>query len=259
MGQNIDADEAKTPHQGPRPFSYSKITAIVHEMGWRSTLVGSILFVLRLRRSWWYDVVHNVKTRHRMPLSKLNIVGEQAAHAQFYEATDSTCLTGLLRGLPIQHNRFLFVDLGAGKGKTLMLAAELPFKKVLGLELSPVLSDFARRNCTTFRSKKQACKNLEVICGDAAEFAFPSDPLVIYMFNPFSELILSRVMTNLMQSYGEHPRDVFVIYHNPAHSHVIENCRFFEVFLAGRDEWDYRKMPYKIFRAGTRAAAKTAH
>ena len=60
-----------------------------------------------------------------------------------------------------------------------------------------MLCETARRNCKAFRSKKQVCKNFEVVCGDAAEFSLSDAPLVIYLFNPFSGLILSRVLSNL--------------------------------------------------------------
>jgi hypothetical protein len=237
------------PIRGPRPFSLSKITAIIGEMGLRGAIVGTLLFLLRFWRSWWWDRSHNVTTRHRIPLSDLDITGPSATYARFYEPSDTKCLPALLRRLNIQYSEFVFIDFGAGQGKTMLLAAEFPFKRVLGVEISPMLSKQARANCESFRGKRQACNSLEVRCGDAAEFTFPNVPLVIYMFNPFSEEIISRMLMNLAQSISMRPREVFLIYYNPLHCHAIQSCRAFELCFEGTDEWDYRKLRYNVFRA----------
>jgi hypothetical protein len=218
-------------------------------MGWRGAIVGTLLFLLRFWRSWWWDWSHSVTTRHRIPLSKLDITGASATYARFYEPSDTKCLPALLRRLNIQYSEFVFIDLGAGQGKAMLLAAEFPFKHVLGVEISQMLSKQARTNCASFRDKKQACKNLEVRCGDAAEFIFPKLPLVINMFNPFSEEIISRMLVNLVQSISMRPREVFLIYYNPLHSPAIQSCGAFELCFEGVDEWDYRKLRYKVFRA----------
>jgi SAM-dependent methyltransferase len=39
-----------------------------------------------------------------------------------------------------------FVDVGAGKGRALLLASELPFRKIIGVELSAELSSMAQNN-----------------------------------------------------------------------------------------------------------------
>jgi hypothetical protein len=235
--------------EGPRAFSLSKVTAIVREMGWRAAIAGTLLFGWRQWRSWWWDWSHHVTTRHRLPLSKLNLAGPSAGHARFYEASDTKCLPHLLQKLDIPFSESVFIDFGAGKGKAMFLAAGFPFKRIVGVELSPLLSAIAERNGRTFKSKNLACKELEVLCEDAAEFVFPNTPLVIYMFNPFGEEIISRVFISLVESIRRQPRAVLLIYYNPSHRHVIERDGAFELFLEGTDEWDYRKLRYRVYRA----------
>jgi len=38
---------------------------------------------------------------------------------------------------------------------------------------------------------------------------------VLYLFNPFPEAGLRRMIANLEQSLRAHPRAVYVLYHNP--------------------------------------------
>jgi hypothetical protein len=62
---------------------------------------------------------------------------------------------------------------------------------------------------------------LESICADATAFPLPADPLVIFLFNPFPESGMRQVVANLDQSLREHPRPVFVLYHNPLLEHTL--------------------------------------
>ena len=110
---------------------------------------------------------------------------------------------------------FVFIDLGSGKGRTLLMASDYPFRRIMGVELLPALHQAAQENISKYRSESQKCFALESICGDATESSFPAEPTVLYLFNPFPEAGLRRMIANLEQSLLTHPRTVFVLYHNP--------------------------------------------
>ncbi|MFZ0536633.1 MAG: class I SAM-dependent methyltransferase, partial [Candidatus Sulfotelmatobacter sp.] len=115
----------------------------------------------------------------------------------------------------------IFLDLGSGKGRALLMASDYPFRRIVGVELLPALNDAAQDNICKYRSESQKCFAMESICGDAAEFAFPDEPTVLFLFNPFPESGLRNVIANLEQSLREHPRRVYVLYHNPLLEHVL--------------------------------------
>jgi len=52
-----------------------------------------------------------------------------------YQPTDPALFREMMASLPIEFNEFTFVDLGSGKGRTLLMASEYPFKKIVGVEL----------------------------------------------------------------------------------------------------------------------------
>ena len=116
---------------------------------------------------------------------------------------------------------FSFVDLGSGKGRTLLMASDYPFRRILGVELLSSLHQIAQQNLRQYKSTSQKCFALESICGDATAFPFPHDPLVLYLFNPFPESGMRRVLANLQQSLRAQPRPVYVLYHNPLLEHVL--------------------------------------
>jgi hypothetical protein len=116
---------------------------------------------------------------------------------------------------------FTFVDLGSGKGRTLLMASDYPFHRIIGVELLPSLHQIAQENVRQYKSASQKCFALESICADATTFPLPTDPLVIFLFNPFPESGMRQVVANLDRSLREHPRPVFVLYHNPLLEHTL--------------------------------------
>src|SRR6266446_4767824 len=116
---------------------------------------------------------------------------------------------------------FVFLDFGSGKGRTLLMASDYSFSRIVGVELLPALQQAAQENLSKYRSESQKCFALESICGDATEFPFPAEPMVLFLFNPFPEAGLKRVITDLEESLRAHPRSVYVLYHNPLLEHVL--------------------------------------
>ncbi len=116
---------------------------------------------------------------------------------------------------------FTFVDLGSGKGRTLLMASDYPFRRIVGVELLPALHQIADENLRHYKSESQKCFAFETICADAAAFPIPEDPLVIYLFNPFPESGMRQVVANLEQSLRAHPRPVYILYHNPLLEYVL--------------------------------------
>jgi hypothetical protein len=47
------------------------------------------------------------------------------------------------------------------------------------------------------------------------------EPTVLFLFNPFPESGLRHVIANLEQSLIEHPRKIYVLYHNPLLEKVL--------------------------------------
>ncbi len=138
-----------------------------------------------------------------------------------YQPSEPALFREMLGSLGIDLSGFTFIDLGSGKGRALLLASEYPFRRIVGLELLPELHDIAQANVAKFKSDAQKCRTIECVCGDARDYLFPEEPLVVYLFNPLPEAGLERVIANLEDSLHRHPRRAYVIYHNPLLEHVL--------------------------------------
>src|SRR6266576_1773658 len=138
-----------------------------------------------------------------------------------YQPTEPALFHEMLQSLPTDLAGFTFIDLGSGKGRALLMASEYPFRKIIGVELLSELHRVASENLRKYASEKQRCSNLEAQYGDASEFNFPRDPIVLYLFNPLPEASLEAVVQNLERSLRQYPRKVFVLYHNPLLEQVL--------------------------------------
>jgi SAM-dependent methyltransferase len=143
-----------------------------------------------------------------------------------YQPTEPALFREMMAALPIEFGLFTFIDLGSGKGRTLLMASDYPFRRILGVEILPELHEIARENLSLYKSESQKCFALEAICADAADFPFPGELLVLYLFNPLPEPGLRRVIDRLDQSLRDHPREVYVLYHNPLLERVVNASAF---------------------------------
>jgi SAM-dependent methyltransferase len=194
-----------------------------------------------------YDWEHHVDTTSGAVSWRDRLLG--AFHSP-YQPTEPALFHEMLDALRQQarlHFRdFTFIDLGSGKGRTLLLASDYPFRRIVGVELLPALHQIAQENLQKYGSESQKCFALESICADATAFSFPAEPTVLYLFNPFPESGLQHTLANLEQSLRQNPRPVYVLYHNPLLEHVIGKSAAFTK-LGGTHQYSvYKSQGSKI-------------
>jgi SAM-dependent methyltransferase len=165
-----------------------------------------------------YDWDHGVNTTSATVSWRERLLG--IFHSP-YQPTDPALFHEMLGALSIDFSKFTFVDLGSGKGRTLMMASDYPFHQIIGIELLPELNRAACENLKNYSNPSQKCFDLKSICADARDFEFPADPIVLYLFNPLPEAGLIEVIGNLERSLHDHPRPFFVLYHNPLLEHIL--------------------------------------
>lgn len=138
----------------------------------------------------------------------------------------STLLSRWLRMLPAsQIEETTFVDIGAGMGRAVLLASESPFRHVIGVELHPTLARIARRNVTAWRRAGRAKSPMRIVCGDAADFEFPSGPCVAFLFNPFGATVMRRWLRSVARQFRHRPGELDILYVNNEQEGVLETQR----------------------------------
>jgi SAM-dependent methyltransferase len=142
---------------------------------------------------------------------------------------------------------YSFVDAGAGKGRALVLAAGLPFRKIIGVELSEELSRAAQKNVARWSRATRSKAKIRVVQGDAANFRWPRTPLLVYLYNPFACSLVAQMAETLAAAAASGSGLVDLLYVNPTCADTLTDQGLFVRLWTARipmDEADQKADPY---------------
>jgi cyclopropane fatty-acyl-phospholipid synthase-like methyltransferase len=202
---------------------------------------------VRACEDWWFDTTRHVQTSGLVARPAASKIVGEIKDSYIYGPVRVANAHAALRDLPLgggDYSRYTFIDMGSGKGRVLFVAAEYPFRKVIGVEFSNALHDEAVANLKRYKYPGRRCADIEPVHVDARDFEFPNDNLVIYLFNPFGPEVMERMLANLEKSLERHPRHAIVVMLWPDHSDVVERMAIMRVYRKTRR--------HHIFEAGAR-------
>lgn len=150
-------------------------------------------------------------TKDPVPLAGLTIRGPNREHGHDYRPSPCALFEWTLSAIDYDFSRLTFVDHGAGKGRALLLASQYPFQAVGGIEFAEELHDDATMNIAQFPRSRMKCRNVECVLDDASQVGPPDSDAVHYFFNPFSREVFAEVLHNLVVSYRQRPRRLYLI------------------------------------------------
>jgi hypothetical protein len=142
---------------------------------------------------------------------------------------------------------YTFVDVGAGKGRALLLAAELPFRKIIGVEVNDALAGIAERNVTLWNRLARPRAKIHVVHEDAAVFRWPRTPLLVYFNNPFDCALVELLASRLAAAAASGPCLLDLLYVNPACAETLIRQGNFKLWWNTQiqmDETDHQADPY---------------
>jgi hypothetical protein len=144
-------------------------------------------------------------------------------HAKGYEPVTERSMQALLEMLPaVDLGDFLFIDLGSGKGRAMFMAANYPFRQIIGVEYSCELHEVAMRNVDTYRNSSRKCFDITPVRADATTFSLPHYPTVCFMNNPFDESLIALTAKHIERSLRSAPRPFFIVYYNAYYTRPLD-------------------------------------
>lgn len=167
----------------------------------------------RSRADKAFDTARGVETASWVRVPDLDTSSAYREHAVRYEPSSVAEFELLMRKLEIDPSEYTFVDYGSGKGRVLILAADYPFKRIVGVEFAESLHEIARENVATLGDD---ASRVETIHLDATEFDPPRGPLVLYFFHPFEGPALEQVLARVVSSLELDPRPAYVVLTGPS-------------------------------------------
>ena len=171
---------------------------------------------------------YNINTTGADELKKLSKNGIDISHATIYMPISYLLLEEIFRQMPSTSKKH-FLDIGCGKGRAVCVAVHEGYKKITGIDFSKQLCEDALANLQNTKKEFPSIQ-YEIITKDAINFEIPADVDCIFLFNPFDVVIMTAVVSNIMESVKEYPREIIVAYANPLYQDIFLEEGFIEIF-----------------------------
>lgn len=188
-----------------------------------------------------YDWRNGTDTGGKIAAAQLDIPGELAGHVTGFQAVNEAHLRSALETLPFPQGS-VFVDIGCGKGKPLLIAARFPYVvRAMGVELSEALCQAARRNIDVARTRGDLRVPVDILQADALSIDFNRGENIFFLNNPFDADLMLRFIGRLQAGAAHDGRTIWMLYYNPVHGEAIvadgrmRKIRELPFFGPGRD------------------------
>jgi len=192
--------------------------------------------------------VHGVDTSGLVPAKHLVTGHANDEHVTAYYGVAPSILRTLIDQWretipPHPISSYTFIDIGAGKGRGLLVASEYHFRKVVGIELNPALAATARDNVALWARAHAADSTapqlapIEVLEQDALDFDFPTTPTLLFLFHPFEAPVLRQLLRRIESQFAARPKGsrepaLDILYVNAECANVLDrNPAFAQLFL----------------------------
>jgi SAM-dependent methyltransferase len=205
---------------------------------WESVLQrGLFATVAMLWHELWFDLRRGTSTTRTVDMQSVSdVVGENQASSTEYHAVNPLIFRRCIDEASVDR-KATFVDYGCGKGRALILAGELGFAKIVGVEFSEGLCAIGRQNLAKVGSPGR------IDHADACTWPIPDGPCAFFLFNPFGPDVLGEVARNIRRSWDASPRPLWILYANPLHADALTAAGF-TAASTGRGD----ALGYRIFR-----------
>lgn len=185
---------------------------------------GPGFFIGYFINNFWFDFKRGVDTHKRQSIEEYDTKPKDFDQGIWYVSVKTSTLNTIFNCLKTHLGNdianYQFVDLGCGKGKSLIYFIEnfgkITRHKAIGLEYDHKLANIALANLNKVELNEQT----EVVTRDAREFHqyITSNKLIIYMYNPFNW----QVMKDVLKTIKENNYEVLICYIDPLHSAQIQ-------------------------------------
>ena len=200
-------------------IKFKKVIQLIKDHG----PVGAVRIVHNATKEQRLERKLGIDSSKIVELVELGIADPERKHYGPTEFRDFGCM---ISALPEKAFRGAFLDYGAGMGRAMVLAAQHPFSRVLGVELSDELVNTAKRNLSNAKHHFHPnCRDVEIFCCDAMEFSIPADVSIVYLNNPFFGSILEKVFLKLHSFRNEAPNGLVILCNLPENSAFEKQVR----------------------------------
>lgn len=184
-----------------------------------------------------FDALHGTDTGSLIPGEALQTGHRHGRHITAYHGVAPSLFRKLMQrwqALALHPvSRTAFVDIGAGKGRAMLLAGEQPFRRIVGVELDPALAQAAARNLARWQHTHTG-PAMRLEQADALRLRIPAGPCLLFLFNPFDAIVMDRLLRRLLHHFRQRPGELDILYVNDEQRDVLQQEYPFQQLWRGR-------------------------
>ncbi len=179
--------------------------------------------LISVLEDFYFEMKYGISTSSIVKCEDLDISEASKEHSEEYMPTRIRHFRLLIKVLNFPE-KSVFVDMGSGMGRVLLMASLYNFKRITGVEISDRLCEIAGNNIDIFQKKLRRPLNIEIVNVDVLKYEIKNDENVFYFYNPFDNYIMEIIIERVTKSISENPRKVWLIFNNfTPFSDMIEN------------------------------------
>jgi 16S rRNA G966 N2-methylase RsmD len=186
--------------------------------------------LLSVFEDYYFDQRYYLNTMKITNVKDLDISEDDKQNSFRYQPTRRRHFRNLMNEL-IFPDGSVFVDLGSGKGRVLLMASEYNFSRIVGVEISRELCNIAKSNLKAFESKSKQCLPVEIVELDVSKYRVNEDENIFYLFKPFNDFIMKQILENITTSLKQKPRKVWLIFNNFQYQDLFAGDQIFKKSL----------------------------
>ena len=181
---------------------------------------GKVLKILTDREQTWDQLL------------QISTAGRDDANADEYRypyEPTPYCVLERLADSGLIGREDVVLDYGCGKGRVDFFLTRQTQARVIGIEYDVRIYLDALKN----QQSANAGAKTDFVLINAEEYEVPPEVNRCYFFNPFSVEILHKVMARIIESYYDHPREIFLFFYYPSDEYVshlmtVEELEFYD-------------------------------
>jgi SAM-dependent methyltransferase len=196
-----------------------------------------------------FDLRYGTDTHLMVPKQEMNVKSENFKNSLMYMVSWTSVIIESLdfvkRELMSTQSNYRFIDIGCGKGKVVLVARLQKLidgnaSSYIGIDFDGELIEIARDNSSRLFGDEG-----EFIHADVIDFDFRqwSSGLVFFLYNPFDQEVLSKLLLRL------NDLSAIIIYVNPVHRNLLIQQGF--TSRMNKTDW-HPNLTFEVFQSPIR-------
>jgi hypothetical protein len=134
----------------------------------------------------------------------------------------------VLASLPSDLREYAFIDFRAGRGRTVLLASQNNFDRIIGFEFESEFFDDLQMNVAQYPRSFMKCRNIDCYRGDLEGVRIPNQPSILWFSGAWKDEMISGILDYVRQTYQQSPRTLYIVFENVRDEELLPFDPLFE-------------------------------